>query len=228
MTPPSSDAPDVLYRAAVVDLLGVLAYGELTAFERMAADAALAPSIQDQAAMAGLAATQYDHFVVLRDRIQQMGVDASAAMTPFRPAIDAFHALTKPHDWLEGLIKAYVGDGITADFYREIAEHLDADTKALVIAVCDDHASSGFIVETVRDEIAVDPRLAGRLALWGRRLVGEMIAQAQAVAAEHDALSLLVIGGVNRPDVDLAELGALMTRLETNHVRRMAALSLAS
>jgi hypothetical protein len=228
MTPPSSDAPDVLYRAAVVDLLGVLAYGELTAFERMAADAALAPSIQDQAAMAGLAATQYDHFVVLRDRIQQMGVDASAAMTPFRPAIDAFHALTKPHDWLEGLIKAYVGDGITADFYREIAEHLDAETKALVIAVCDDHASSGFIVETVRDEIAVDPRLAGRLALWGRRLVGEMIAQAQAVAAEHDALSLLVIGGVNRPDVDLAELGALMTRLETNHVRRMAALSLAS
>jgi hypothetical protein len=228
MTPASSDAPDVLYRAAVVDLLGVLAYGELTAFERMAADAALAPSIQDQAAMAGLAATQYDHFVVLRDRIQQMGVDASAAMTPFRPAIDAFHALTKPHDWLEGLIKAYVGDGITADFYREIAEHLDAETKALVIAVCDDHASSGFIVETVRDEIAVDPRLAGRLALWGRRLVGEMIAQAQAVAAEHDALSLLVIGGVNRPDVDLAELGALMTRLETNHVRRMAALSLAS
>jgi hypothetical protein len=228
MTPTDSDAPDVLYRAAVVDLLGVLAYGELTAFERMAADAALAPAIEDQAAMAGLAATQYDHFVVLRDRIQQMGADAVAAMTPFRPAIDAFHALTKPHDWLEGLIKAYVGDGITADFYLEIAEHLDPETKALVIAVCDDHASSGFIVETVRDEIAADPRLAGRLALWGRRLVGEMIAQAQAVAAEHDALSLLVIGGVHTPGVDLAELGALMTRLETNHARRMAALSLAS
>jgi hypothetical protein len=83
MTPTDSDAPDVLYRAAVVDLLGVLAYGELTAFERMAADAALAPAIEDQAAMAGLAATQYDHFVVLRDRIQQMGADAVAAMTPF-------------------------------------------------------------------------------------------------------------------------------------------------
>jgi hypothetical protein len=133
MTPTDSDAPDVLYRAAVVDLLGVLAYGELTAFERMAADAALAPAIEDQAAMAGLAATQYDHFVVLRDRIQQMGADAVAAMTPFRPAIDAFHTLTKPHDWLEGLIKAYVGDGITADFYLEIAEHLDPETKALVV-----------------------------------------------------------------------------------------------
>jgi hypothetical protein len=228
MTSPTSDAPEVLYRAAVVDLLGVLAYGELTAFERMAADAALAPAIEDQAAMAGLAALQYDHFIVLRDRISQMGADPAASMTPFRAAIDSFHELTRPNDWLEGLVKAYVGDGITADFYREIAEHLDPETKALVIAVCDDLESSGFIVETVREAIAANPRVAGRLALRGRRLVGEMIAQAQAVAAEHDALSLLVIGGVHRPDVDLAELGALMTRLEANHVRRMAALSLAS
>ena len=35
---------DAAYRAAVVDLLGVLAYGELTAFSRLAADADLAPT----------------------------------------------------------------------------------------------------------------------------------------------------------------------------------------
>lgn len=228
MTDAASTAPEELYRAAVVELLGVLAYGELTAFERMAADAALAPDIEDQAAMAGLAAMQYDHFVVLRDRLQQMGADPAAAMTPFRVAIDDFHEQTRPHDWLEGLVKAFVGDGITADFYREIADHLDAETRALVIAVCDDHVAADFIVETVREAIAEDPRVAGRLALWGRRLVGEMIAQAQAVAAEHDVLSLLVIGGVHRPDIDLAELGAMMARLEARHAQRMAALSLAS
>jgi hypothetical protein len=125
-------------------------------------------------------------------------------------------------------MKAYVGDGITADFYREIAQHLDPRTKDLVVAVCDDLEAADFIVETVREAIAEDPRVAGRLALWGRRLVGEMIAQAQAVAAEHDVLSMLVIGGVHRPGVDLAELGQMMSRLEANHARRMAALSLAS
>lgn len=228
MTVTDGTAPEEIYRAAVVELLGVLAYGELTAFERMAADAALAPDIEDQAAMAGLAAVQYDHFVVLRDRILQMGADPASAMTPFRDAINDFHEQTLPHDWLEGLIKAFVGDGITADFYREIADYLDAETRALVIAVCDDRAAADFIVETVREAIAEDPRVAGRLALWGRRLVGEMIAQAQAVAAEHDVLSMLVIGGVHRPDIDLAELGRMMARLEANHARRMAALSLAS
>ena len=28
-------------------------------------------------------------------------------------------------DWLEGLVKAYVGDGIAPDFYREIATYVD-------------------------------------------------------------------------------------------------------
>ena len=48
-------------------------------------------------------------------------------MAPF----DAFHARTAPADWLEGLVKAYVGDGLAADFYREIAAFLDADTRTI-------------------------------------------------------------------------------------------------
>ena len=47
---------DPAYRAAVVDLLGVLAYGELTACIRMATDADLAPSLRIKAQMAGFAA----------------------------------------------------------------------------------------------------------------------------------------------------------------------------
>ena len=36
------------------------------------------------------------------------------------PALEAFHERTAPGDWLEGLVKAYVGDGIAEDFYREV------------------------------------------------------------------------------------------------------------
>ena len=49
--------------------------------------------------------------------------------------IDLFHEHTAPSDWFEGLIKAYVGDGLANDFYREIAAYLDPDTRDLVIAV---------------------------------------------------------------------------------------------
>jgi hypothetical protein len=216
------------YQAAVIDLLGVLAYGELVAFERIAADAALAPTIDDKAALAGMATAEYRHFLALRDRLVALGADPEAAMQPFRKPLDDFHAQTAPSDFLEGLVKAYVGDGIGLDFYREISHYLDPDTAALVMSVCDDLGQSEFAVDRVRAAIAADPKVAGRLALWGRRLVGEALSQAQRVAAERDALSTLLVGGVDRPGADLAEIGRMLTRLTENHTKRMGALGLAA
>lgn len=224
---PESDS-DPEYRAAIIDLIGVLAYGELSAFERLAADAAMAPSIDDKAALAGMATAEYRHFCVLRDRLAELGVDPQEAMTPFRAAIDGFHAQTAPSDWLEGLVKAYVGDGIGTDFYREISAYVDPQTRELVVSVCDDLGQSEFVVDRVRAAISADPRIGGRLALWGRRLVGEALSQAQRVAAERDALSTLLVGGVDRPGTDLAEIGRMLARLTENHARRMAALGLAA
>jgi hypothetical protein len=227
--PPSSALDtDPEYRAAIIDLFGVLAYGELTAFERLAADAAMAPSIDDKAALAGMATAEYRHFEVLRARLLELGVDPQTAMMPFRRAYEDFHEQTAPSDWLEGLVKAYVGDGIGTDFYREIANFVDEDSRALVVAVCDDLGQSEFIVDRVRAAINADPRAGGRLALWGRRLVGEALSQAQRVAAERDALSTLLVGGVDRPGTDLAEIGRMLARLTENHARRMSALGLAA
>ena len=47
--------------AAVIDLLGVLAYGELSAFDRMAHDARMAPSTALRAALAEKAAVEMAH-----------------------------------------------------------------------------------------------------------------------------------------------------------------------
>jgi len=87
---------------------------------------------------------------------------------------------------------------------------------------------SVFIVDAVRSAIDEDPRVAGRLALWGRRLVGEALSQAQRVAAERDALSSLLVGGVDWPGADLAEIGRMLARLTENHSRRMAEMGLAA
>jgi len=219
---------DPEYRAAVVDLLGVLAYGELSAFERIAADAAMSPTLADTVALSGMAAAEFRHYEELSRRLGELGVDPLIAMAPFRTPIDDFHVHTKPSDWLEGLVKAYVGDGIGMDFYREIAARLDPATRELVLSVCEDLGQSEFVVDAVRSAIDEDPRVAGRLALWGRRLVGEALSQAQRVAAERDALSSLLVGGVDRPGADLAEIGRMLARLTENHSRRMAEMGLAA
>jgi hypothetical protein len=58
--------------------------------------------------------------------------------------------------------------------------------------------------------------------------MGEALSQAQRVAAERDALSALLSGGVDRPGMDLAAIGRLFTRLTENHSARMEKLGLAA
>jgi hypothetical protein len=219
---------DVDYRYAVVDLLGAIAYGELSAFERLVDDAKLAPSLRDQVEMCAMATSEFGHVSRLHERLSQLGADPFEAMAPFEAAIDLFHAHTAPADWYEGLIKAFVGDGMAADFYREIAAYLDTDTRDLIIASLDDSGQASFAVRHIRQAIAADPTLAGRLALWGRRLMGEALTQAQRVAADRDALSALLAGGIDRPGLDLAAMGRMFTRITERHADRMAELGLSS
>lgn len=217
-----SDTP-----TGVVDLLGVLAYAELTAFLRLAEDAAtLAPTLTDRAGLSDLAAVEHRHFRLLRDRLTELGADPEEAMAPFVEPLDAWHALTKPADWLEALVKAYVGVGIAMDFYREAARRLDGEMAALVEAALADEGRSDFVVARVQAALRDNPKAAGRLALWARRLVGEALSQAQRVAAERPALAGLLVSADEGQD--LPEIGRLFARLTEEHGRRMAALGLAA
>ncbi len=217
---------DPAYRRAVIELLGAIAYGELSAFERLAEDSKLAPSLDDQLAVAGMAVAEFSHLGALRARVAELGGELAAAMAPFRDPIDDFHAHTAPADWYEGLVKAYVGDGLAADFYREVAAYLDPDTRDLIVSAMADAGQSAFVVDKVRAAIRADPRLGGRLALWGRRLMGEALTQAQRVAAERDALAALLAGGLDRPGLDLAAIGRMFSRLTERHTERMDLLGL--
>jgi hypothetical protein len=208
----------------VVDLLGLLAYASLVAFFRLADDASLAVSLPDKADLAGMAVAQFGHFGLLSQRITELGADPEQAMRPFVEPIDAFHARTAPSNWLESLVKAYVGDGIAADFYRIVAQLLDQSTRSLVLTVLADSGHAEFAIARVREAIAADPAVAGRLALWARRLVGEALSQAQRVAADRESLARLLAGG---SAAQLGEIGRMFAALTDAHAERMAALGLA-
>src|SRR3954452_11326187 len=176
MTEPEQDSvafEDPAYRAAVVDLLGAITYGEISAFQRLTDDAKLATALPDKLALGKMAVVQFGHIEPLMERISTLGVDPMEAMAPFVTPFDVFHTATAPRDWLEGLIKAYVGDGLAADFYVEIAQFLDGGTRELIVDSLADAGQADFVVGRVRRAIEEDPRVGGRLALWGRRLMGE-------------------------------------------------------
>ena len=211
---------------AVVDLLGLLAYGELSSFEQMAADAQKAPSLQDKANMSKFATGEFEHYERICNRLVSLGADPLEAMGPFVNALDAYHAQLIPSNWLEGLVKSYIGEGIASDFYREVSKFLDKETAELVDEVLSDNGLADFAIERIRHACANDSITAGRLALWGRRMMGEMIAQAGQVATARSALSELFI--TTEPTSAIDDLSGLVNRLTVGHARRMDVLGFAS
>jgi hypothetical protein len=208
----------------VVDLFGVMAYGELSAFERLSSDARFSPTLQDRAALGRLAVTEFAHFEMVSAHLAELGVDVEDAMSPFQASVDSFHERTRPADWYESLMKAYVIDAISGDFYTALAEHLDDGTRELIARIQSTAEQGGLLHSRLKSALSDDPRLASRLALWGRRLVGEALTQAQRVGIERQFLGgLLYEGSAADQERETAQLFAQLTR---NHSRRMSSLGL--
>ncbi|MEU4663155.1 ferritin-like fold-containing protein [Micromonospora chalcea] len=209
-------APD----PAAIDLFGLVAYGELLAFDRLAADARLAPDLGRRAALSEMAAAEIAHYRWLTDRLAAWGVTPEEAMVPYVEALRAYHDSTEPRDWAEAVTKAYVGDAITDDFLRGIAGGLDGRERTLLLDVLHDSRYAEFAAAEIRAAIEADPRAAGRLSMWARRLLGEALSQAGRVAAaDRGALSALI--GRTGGDVP-----GLLRRLTEAHTARMTAVGL--
>lgn len=136
--------------------------------------------------------------------------------------LDSYHASTDPSTWLESMVKFYVADGLAADFYTEIAGALPTEVSDVVRDVLAETGRSQFVVDEVRSAVAASRSERDRLTLWGRRLLGEAITQAQFVMAQRDELAELVLAATG----DLNGIATLFDRMQERHAARMAELGL--
>ena len=91
-----------------------------------------------------------------------------------------------------------------------------------------DEEVAAFAVPALARVVAADPRATDRLSLWGRRLVGEALGQAQAVLVARPGLQRLLEGSQRSGTVSRAPVADAFARVTRAHVGRMARLGLAA
>ena len=216
--------------ADTVEVLGLVAGVEHQAFGRLAEDARQAPGAQQALEFSRLAARCTERRDRVLARIDELGGDAMAAFGRFDGLLDDFDERTPSTTWAERLLKTYVGYGVADDFCRLVARGLDEESARLVAEVLDDASRTELAVRELDEFCAGDDVLSSRLALWGRRLVGEALGVVQRLAQRPEVARVLDRAGAvgDAPaEARTAQVPAtVFNELTAEHTRRMSRLHL--
>lgn len=196
--------------------LGLAAYLQLALFESLGQASSVAPSTRAKALTGLIASSTLERHKGLVREIERTGGDAAELMQPHLAVIDDFQQRTQSTDWYESILSSYVGAGLLNDVFLRLAAGLPDDYRERVVAALEQGAAAdeSAMVAELSLQIRADPKVASRLALWGRRLVGDTLLVARAaISASHES-------------ADDERLEPVFTELIAAHTRRMDALGL--
>ncbi len=195
--------------------LGRAALAQLVLFEDLSVVVSTAASLASKERMTRAAATCLARHHALIAELDRTGADAAAAMQKHRDGVDYFQSATRGATWHETLMTAYITSGLLDDFFARLAGGLPTDTRTRVAAIYAGESIEPVLISELRLALENNPLLAARLALWGRRLVGDTILVARSsLAAQPSSAS------------DEARIEPVFTEIITSHTRRMDALGL--
>jgi hypothetical protein len=153
--------------------LGQAGYLTLVLFENLGRAVTMAPTTAAKSALGGAAAQLLEAHEGLLTEMRGLGIDPVAAMDPFRRGLDDFQRRTQGADWPEVLVTCYLTTGFLTDFFTSLASGLPAGLADRIAVLLDADRGERVLEEQLRGVIEHSPRAASRLALWGRRLIGD-------------------------------------------------------
>jgi hypothetical protein len=184
--------------AELTDSRAAAAYAALVEVERLAALLVSASELADRITLAGVIAQRHARF---RDVLDRYAVhDPQQGMASAAPPLDDARRRVESGDWWEGLAVVALSAPLTDELFAALtgddtsvddtADVPDTDTDVdpgigIDNAYTASDPAARWAATRLRAAIGNDPILAARLALWGRRLVGEAIVLARVFGGER-------------------------------------------
>lgn len=212
--------------------LGQLAYLLLSNFEILTNELKYAPTTAYKAELSEAAAKSFDKYRAISKKLSGLGFDVTDSMDPFVERVDTFHSRTAGIDWYESVIKIYLVSGLLDDFYRRLAIGLPNELREDVEKSLSDKTFEKFAKRVLVEGMSGNESLESRLALWGRRLMGDVLLEVRAAfdnkklsgADKNAKLSLEQEREINLESYSKIE--PLVTEMIAAHSLRMDAVGL--
>ena len=214
------------------EFLGQLAYLQLSQFEILTNELKFSPKTQYKAELSEAAAKSFEKYRAISKKLAGLGVDPTDAMDPFVERIETFHSRTAGNNWHESVIKVYLVSGLLDDFYRRLAVGLEPALRADVEKALNDKKFEAFAKRVLLESMEVDPQFPSSLALWGRRLMGDVLLELRGAFDNRKLAGLpktKKLSAADERELNLAaysKIEPLISELIGAHTIRMDALGL--
>jgi len=206
----------VEFTPPLIEFLGRAAYVQLTLFENLSRAISTAPTTAAKAALGQAAELSIGKHRALVTEITAAGGTAAEAMEPYTGSVDFFDRAVRGADWFENVMTCYITAGFLDDFFQRLAAGLGGEASRRIAAIYDGDSGEGVLEAQLMAGIETNPRLSSRLAMWGRRLLGDTLLVARAAltfSADHRGS-------------DEERVEPVFTELIASHTRRMDVLGL--
>lgn len=136
-----------------------------------------APSLESRAALAEVVRIHASRAGTLARILDSEDVEPQDAMQPFADSAREFSRAIEGADWYEQLLAIHVVSGLLEDFFVAIVPGLPEDDQDAMLRALRGERAHPHLVKILLQAIEGTPRLSDRLAVWGRRLVGDALLQ---------------------------------------------------
>ena len=212
---------------ATVELLGVLAYGQLRSFGAMSAAVRFAPDARSADRIASYARREHEAYELLHDHLATLTELPTAAMDRQKALFDRFFARAPLDDWFGATVFFAFGIPLARDFMRIVVAKLAGPSAKVVLRALEDRAEvEEAAVALLRAQLE-DEQARVRARALVADLLGQALTSFQQAVSDSDALGVLVAeDGADADDDSSAEVRRLAMELLAAHRGRVLALGL--
>lgn len=203
------------FTPGIMPFLGLAAYLQLELYEAATRAVSGAPTLQAKDVLARVAGVTLAKHQKLTGEMRRRGREPHLVMEPFTPVINDYIERIDVPDWHQHVLSIFLVGGLFDGFFASLAEGLTDAYRSEAIEILSDDEGRAELKALLAAEISMRPAIAHRLALWGRRLVGDTL-----LVSRH------VLSLSERREFVASEVEPVFTNLIADHIRRMDGLGL--